>query len=120
MDFVAAAVLASAGTFAGAIGASAVVAGVVAGLVSRSARGDVAHAGGSAALPASADGPTVTRAQVAPSAGKATAKAGPALADPEPASVVDRGAIEAELRERRSEIARIEERVLAKEEAIAA
>ena len=114
MDFVAAAVLASAGTFAGAIGASAVVAGVVAGLVSRSARSDVAHAtGSSAALPSSGDGSTVTRAQVAPSAGK-TGGGGVATRT-EPA---DSGALEAELRERRSEIARIEERLLAKEEAI--
>src|SRR5215218_3976510 len=111
MDFVAAAVLASAGTFAGAIGASAVVAGVVAGLVSRSARSDVAHATGSAALPSSGDGPTVTRAQVAPS----TAKGAVATAPAEPAGGVDRQAIETELRERRSEIARIEERLLAKE-----
>src|SRR4051812_4864001 len=117
MDFVAAAVLASAGTFAGAIGASAVVAGVVAGLVSRTARSDVAHAtGSSTALPSSGDGATVTRAQVAPSAGKTGGGGGVATAPPAPAA--DRGAIEAELRERRSEIARIEERLLAKEEAI--
>src|SRR5690349_19075722 len=99
MDFVAAAVLASAGTFAGAIGASAVVAGVVAGLVSRTARSDVAHATGSAALPASGDGSTVTRAQVAPSAGKATGGGASATATAEPVSAV----AESELRERRSE-----------------
>jgi ribonucrease Y len=118
MDFVAAAVLASAGTFAGAIGASALVAGVVAGLVSRSARSDVAHAtGSSTALPSSGDGPTVTRAQVASSTGKAGGGA-VATAPAAPAGAADRDAIEAELRERRSEIARIEERLLAKEEAI--
>jgi len=117
MDFVAAAVLASAGTFAGAIGASALVAGVVAGVVSRSARSDVAHASGSAALPSSGDGSTVTRAQVAPPAKKGGGGA-VATAPGEPAGGADRDAIEAELRERRSEIARIEERLLAKEEAI--
>jgi ribonucrease Y len=118
MDFVAAAVLASAGTFAGAIGASALVAGVVAGLVSRSARSDVAHAtGSSTALPSSGDGPTVTRAQVASSTGKGGGGA-VATAPAAPAAGADRDAIEAELRERRSEIARIEERLLAKEEAI--
>jgi len=113
MDFVTAVVLANAGTFAGAIGASALVAGIVAGLVSRSGRRDVAHATGSAALPASGDSPTVTRTQAAPAAAKGSTAAATATAEP-----VKRDALEAELRERRSEIARIEERLLAKEEAI--
>ena len=114
MDFVAAAVLANAGTFAGAIAASAVVAGVVAGLVSRSARRDVVHASGSAAVPASGDGATVTRAQAVPAAKEGMAVGPPGA--PGPTS----DALEAELRERRAEIARIEERMLAKEEAIEA
>src|SRR5215218_1529738 len=112
MDFVAAAVLASAGTFAGAVGASALVAGVVAGLVSRSTRRDVVHATGSTGLPPVGDGSTTTRAQAVPATTK-TATGAPA----EPVGPA-RDAVEAELSERRSEIARIEERLLAKEEAI--
>src|SRR4051794_15483527 len=114
MDFVAAVVLASAGTFAGAIGASALVAGVVAGLVSPSSRRDVVHASGFGAVPATGGGSTPTPAQAAPAAGRPGATTPADATGPGPV----RDALEAELRERRSEIARIEERLLAKEEAI--
>src|SRR5215211_7331945 len=119
MDFVAATVLASAGTFAGAVGASALVAGVVAGLVSRTSRRDVVHATGSAAVPPSGEKPAVTRTQAAATATGAATRpaAGGAAAAPD-APAADRESVEAELRERRAEIARIEERLLAKEEAI--
>ena len=114
MELVAAAVLANVAGTAGAVGASAVVAGVVAAIVARSTRRDAVHAGGPA-VTGSRDGGTVTRAQA--TAGSAPDAGAGAAIDPAAVRAAHDG-LEAELRERRSEIARIEERLLAKEEAI--
>jgi ribonuclease Y len=114
MDFVAAALLASLAGTAGAIGASAIVAGVVAAWVARTSRRGVVQAAGPAAIGGPSEGARVARTQAAATTpqtgGVATALGDGAAAE----------ALEGELRERRSEIARIEERLLAKEEAIEA
>jgi ribonuclease Y len=112
MDFVAAAVLANVAGTAGAIGASAVVGGIVAAIVARSARRDVVHAGPSGFAGSREGAVARTHATTANAAGGTAAATVPAPAGP------TRDALEAELLERRSEIARIEERLLAKEEAV--
>ncbi|MEA2479923.1 MAG: ribonucrease, partial [Thermoleophilaceae bacterium] len=116
MDSWAAGVLAQAAGTAGAIGASAVVAGVVGGLVARFSRPQAAGAQSATRAPGplpSTDG----NAEPVPTAVvQATATE---VASPGAAAAV-RDALEGELRERRSEIARIEERLLNKEEALEA
>jgi ribonuclease Y len=111
MDFVAAAVLANVAGTAGAIGASAIVAGVVAALVARTSQRGVVQTAGPAASGRPSERAGVARTQAAVAAPKGGV-----------ATAVDGGAspegLEGELRERRSEIGRIEERILAKEEAI--
>jgi ribonuclease Y len=115
MDFVAAAVLANVAGTAGAIGASAIVGGVVAGIVARSARRDIGHPAGSAAIAGPRESTTLARTQAATPGAVARSGSG-ASADGPAGPALD--GLQAELRERRSEIARIEERLLAKEEAI--
>ena len=107
MEITAAAVLAEVAGTAGAIGAMAVVAGVVSALVARfyapraAAGAPMRGPAGSTSVGHAKATDVATRAETS----VAQASNGPALDE-----------LEAELRERRSEITRIEERALAKEE----
>ena len=113
MDFVTAAVLANVAGTAGAVGASTVVSGVVAAVVARTSRREVVEAGPAPSGPVSRPrGTAIEHAQPAPGEGPGAAAGSRSGADG-----AAREGLEAELHERRSEIARLEERILAREKA---